>query len=216
MKVNSPEGTVLMGMKTYMKGDHFRGDVEMKEIPGAEGMAGLQGMTMAVIGDGKQFWMVSSMMGKQQLPQEEADKYNMRWHCSQYVPRAGEIVGSETVNGRDCHVIAAMEETFEMAKIWLDKETLDLVKAEAKPEDQDLTVMFFKDYRKVTGDFRYPFATEIHQKGKLVSTITVKTVEINKGLSDTLFDPDKVEVKGPNMQDMIKKMQEKQQEAEGQ
>jgi outer membrane lipoprotein-sorting protein len=215
MNVNSPEGPALMGMKTYMKGDLFRGDIEVKKIPGSEGMpAGMEGMTMAVIGDGKQFWMVSSMTGKQLLPEEEAGKYNMRWRCSEYLPRVGEIVGSETVNGRDCHVVATMEVTVEMAKIWLDKETLDLVKAEAKPEDQDLTVMFFKDYKKVIGDFRYPFVTEIHQNGELISTITVKTVEVNKDLADALFDPDKVEVKGPNIQDMMKKLQEQEGENE--
>jgi hypothetical protein len=48
---------------------------------------------------------------------------------------------------------------------------------------------------------------EIYQKGKLVSTIVVKTVEINQGLDDALFDPDKIEVKGPSVQDMMKKTQ---------
>ena len=211
MKATTPQGPVSMAMKTFVKGQHFRGDIEMKEIPGAEGMpAGMAGMTMVVIGDGEQYWMVSSMMGKQQLPAEEVDKYKTPWRCGEYVPRNGQIVGSETVNGRDCHVVVAMEVTFDMAKIWLDKETLDLLKVEAKPEDEDHTVMFFKDYRTVLGDLRYPYTTEIHQKGELISTINVKTVEVNKGIADTLFDPDKVEVKGPSMQDMIKKMQEQQ------
>ena len=211
MKATTPQGPVSMTMKTFVKGVRFRGDIVMKEIPGAEGMpAEMAGMTMVVIGDGKQYWMVSSMMGKQQLPAEEADKYAMPWRCSEYIPRSGKIVGSETVNGRDCHVVVAMETTVNMAKIWLDKETLDLLKVEAKPEDEEQTTMFFKDYRKVLDDLRYPYVTDIYQKGELISTITVKTVEVNKGIADTLFDPDKVEVKGPSMQDMMKKMQEQQ------
>jgi outer membrane lipoprotein-sorting protein len=211
MKATTPQGQVSMTMKTYVKGERFRGDIEFTEMPGAEGMpSGMAGMTMAVIGDGEQYWMVSSMMGKQQLPREEADKYATPWKCSEYVPQSGKIVGSETVNGRDCHVVIGMEETFEMAKIWLDKETLDLLKVETKQEGEEHTFMFFKDYRKVLGDIRYPYMSEIYQGEKLISTITVKTVEVNKGVADTLFDPDKVEVKGPNMQDMMKKMQEQQ------
>ena len=211
MKASTPSGQVLMTMKTYVKGERFRGDIEMKEIPGAEGMpAGMVGMTMAVIGDGKEYWMVSSMMGKQQLPREEADKYAAPWKCGEYIPQSGKIVASETVNGRDCHVVVAMDLTFEMAKIWLDKETLDLLKAEAKQEDAEQTVMFFKDYRKVHGDLRYPYMSEIYQGDKLISTITVKTIDVNKGVADTLFDPDKVEVKGPNMQELMQKMQEQQ------
>jgi hypothetical protein len=38
----------------------------------------------------------------------------------------------------------------------------------------------------------------------------VKTVTVNTGVADTLFDPDKVEVKGPNMQELMQKMQEQQ------
>jgi outer membrane lipoprotein-sorting protein len=211
MKASTPQGEALMTMKTFVKGELFRGDIEMKKIPGGEGMpVGMEGMTMTVIGDGKEYWMVSSMMGKQQLPREEADKYATPWKCGEYIPQSGKIVGSETVNGRDCHVVVAMEVTTEVAKIWLDKETLDLLKVEANKEGEDHTVMFFKDFRKVHGDLRYPYMSEIYQGEKLISTITVKTVEVNKGLADTLFDPDKVEVKGPNMQDMIKKMQEQQ------
>lgn len=215
MDATTPQGKVNMVMKTYMKGERFRGDIEIKEMPGMEGMpAGMAGMTMAVIGDGKEYWMVSSMMGKQQLPREEADKYATPWRCREFIPTDGEIVGSEKVNGRDCHVILVKDESIDQAKLWLDKETLDPLKVEAKPQDDKQTVMIFKDYRKVHGDLRYPYLSEVYQGGELISTITVKTVEVNKGVADTLFDPDKVEVKGPSMQDMIKKMQEQQEKSE--
>jgi len=211
----TPQGQVSIAMTTYVKGERFRGDIEIKEIPGAEGMpAGMGGMTMAVIGDGKEYWMVSSMMGKQQLPREEADKYATPWRCREFIPADGEIVGSEKVNGRDCHVLLVKDESIDQAKIWLDKETLDPLKVEAKPQDDKQTIMIFKDYRKVHGDLRYPYLSEVYQGGELLSTITVKTVEVNKGVADTLFDPDKVEVKGPSMQDMMKKMKEQQEKSE--
>ena len=209
MTTSTPDGAMTIGMKTYLKGEHFRGDIVMKEIPDAEGMsAGMVGMTMVVVGDGKQYWMISSMMGKQLVPEEEAQKYGTPWRCGEFIPGDGEIVGSETISGRDCHVVLVKDSTSEQAKLWLDKETLEPLKAEAKAQDEKHTIMLFQDYRKVVGDLRYPYKTEMYQEDKLVSTIIVKSVVMNKGLSDALFDPDKVEVKGPSMEDMMKKMQE--------
>ena len=37
-------------------------------------------------------------------------------------------------------------------------------------------------------------------------TSFIKSLEINKGLSDDLFDPDKVKVEKSDMQEMMKKM----------
>jgi len=37
-------------------------------------------------------------------------------------------------------------------------------------------------------------------------TILLKSFETNQGLSDDLFDADKVEVSGPNMQEMMQNM----------
>jgi len=215
MTTSTSDGVLTMGMKTYVKGEHFRGDIEMKEIPDAEGVpAGIVGMTMVVVGDGKQYWMISSMMGKQLVPEEEAEKYGTPWRCGEFIPDDAEIVGSETISGRDCHVVLVKDSTSDQAKLWLDKETLEPLKAETKPDDGKSTYMLFHDYRKVLAELRYPYKTEIYQEDKLVSTIVVKSVAMNKGLSDALFDPDKVEVKGPSMEDMMKKMQEQEKKTE--
>ena len=50
-----------------------------------------------------------------------------------------------------------------------------------------------------------PYKTQVFLDSRLISTTVVKSLEMNKGLSDDLFDPDKVEVKGFDMQEMMKK-----------
>jgi len=52
-----------------------------------------------------------------------------------------------------------------------------------------------------------PYKMEIYIDDQLQSTMETKSVEINKGLSDDLFDPDKVEIRG-NMEEMMRKMRE--------
>jgi hypothetical protein len=51
-----------------------------------------------------------------------------------------------------------------------------------------------------------PFRTEMYSGKDLISTVVVKSVEVNKGLSDDLFDPDKVEASGSDMKDMMDQM----------
>jgi hypothetical protein len=38
----------------------------------------------------------------------------------------------------------------------------------------------------------------------LISTVVVKSIEVNKGLSDDLFNPDKVEAPGGSMEGVLK------------
>ena len=49
------------------------------------------------------------------------------------------------------------------------------------------------DFKKITGDFEWPYKTQTYIDGELVSVSEVKSVSVNSGLSDTFFDVDKVE-----------------------
>ncbi|PJA61988.1 MAG: hypothetical protein CO162_03450, partial [bacterium (Candidatus Ratteibacteria) CG_4_9_14_3_um_filter_41_21] len=64
-------------------------------------------------------------------------------------------------------------------------------------------------FRKIEGGWELPYRIEISMDGSPLYTSFIKSLEINSGLSDDLFDPDKVEVKGPNMQEMMKKMMQR-------
>ena len=52
-----------------------------------------------------------------------------------------------------------------------------------------------------------PFRTEMYSGKDLISTVVVKSVEVNKGLADDLFDPDKIKASaGPDMKGMMEQM----------
>jgi len=78
------------------------------------------------------------------------------------------------------------------------------VKIEAKPQDGKISTALFSDFKKLTGDWQFPYKTEMYQDKTLLSTMIVKSVAVNKGLSDDLFNPDKADAKGPSMMDMMK------------
>jgi outer membrane lipoprotein-sorting protein len=189
----------------------------MKEVPGGGEMAeAMVGMKTIVISDGANVWMLNPMAGKVQLPADQAGQYRGQWHCKDYIPQNAEIVGSEVVNGRDCFVLAVKDEKSDYAKLWVDKRNYQLARLEGKPQQGETMIAIFSDFRKVTGGWEFPYKTEVYSGKEIASTVTVKSIDVNKGLKDDLFNADKVEGKAPDMQDMIKKMKEKMKDADKQ
>ncbi|MEA1939887.1 MAG: hypothetical protein U9N03_04390, partial [Candidatus Caldatribacteriota bacterium] len=91
-------------------------------------------------------------------------------------------------------------------RIWVDKDKLFLVQAEGDSSDGNKVRTTFSDFRKVKGSWELPYAIEVFINGEQTMTVLTKSLKINQGLSDDLFDIDKVEVSGPNMQEMMQNM----------
>ena len=207
MEVPSSEGSFKTTSVLYSKGERFRVEVSMEGMEDAGVPAEMAGMTTIVIGDGTNAWIVNPMMGKSQIPAEEGAKYRGQWSCSDYVPVAAEIIGSEKIGGRDCYVLSVLDASSDYAKLWIDQNGFHLLKMEGKPQEGVASVIVLSDYRKVSGDFEMPYRTEMYSGKELISTGVVKSVEVNKGLSDELFDPDKIKVSGPDMKGMMDQME---------
>jgi hypothetical protein len=90
----------------------------------------------------------------------------------------------------------------------MDKKNLYMVKSEGEGTDGEIILMVNSDFRKVKGDWEMPYKTEMYGDNELMFTLLVKSIEINKGVSDDLFDPDKVKAKGFNMQEMMQQDEE--------
>jgi len=195
-------------MKTFKKGKKFRLELktqmpEVADMP--EGM-GMAEMEFIVIYDGKDTWMISPFTGKEKLSDGEK-QYQTEENWWDWLEGAGKVVGSEQVDGRDCYVVEVEEkEEFPFTRLWLDKKNLTMVKGESKETTGEKMVFVNSDFRRIKGDWEIPCKTEVYMNGRLISTSVVKSLEINKGLSDDLFDPDKVEVKTPDMQEMMRRM----------
>jgi len=208
MTNSSSEGKLTTESVLYHKGDRFRAEVSMEGIEGADVPAELMHMKTVVIGDGKNIWMINPVMGKTQIPASTGNRYRGQWDCGDYLPGKAEVIGSETIGGHDCFIIAVKDEDSNYSKLWIDKKSSSLIKFEGKPQEGETTVALFSDFRKVAGDWELPYKTEIYSGKALASTIIMKSVEVNKGISDDLFNPDKVQSKGPGMMEMLKKMKD--------
>lgn len=203
-KMTIPQGEMTSGTKILKKGKKFRMEIT-SQIPGLSG-----GIKTIIISDGKETWMISPMTGKRKLSAEEEKEHQTARYWWEVISEKAKIVGTEKVGNRDFYVVEIKEgKKFLFTKVWIDKKNLVVVKAESKRPKGETMFWVFSDFRKIKKDYEMPYKTEIYVEGKLMSTTLVKSIEINKGLSDDLFNPEKVEVKGFSMQEMMKRMMNK-------
>jgi outer membrane lipoprotein-sorting protein len=205
-------------IKMLRKGDKYRIEAKMSMPEGAGMPEGMGDMTNIMIFDGKDLWSVNQFAGKTKI-QADADAAKgdqMSWWKD--MPENGKIIGSEKVAGKDCYVVEAWDidtssvTTGEKNKIkgWIEKGTLLLIQSEFKGAKDETFKAVNSNFQKVK-NWELPYTTEIYAGGELMTKNTIKTLKINQGLSDDLFNADKVKVEGkgmpgmPNMKDMMKK-----------
>ena len=70
-----------------------------------------------------------------------------------------------------------------------------MVQVEVREPAGGVMRVLMSDFTAIEGEWKMPFKTEIFRGGHPVATMAVASVEGNTGLSDDLFDADKVEVK---------------------
>jgi hypothetical protein len=97
--------------------------------------------------------------------------------------------------------------TASFTKMWIDKDNLVQVKAEMMVEKKKKAVVLYSDFRKVPGNWEMAFKTEMfaEKDNQLISTVIVKSVDVNKGVADALFEIGKTEKKA-GFKDMFKGM----------
>lgn len=205
--VKDKEAPDKMESKMFKKGGKFRIETKMP-MPGMTGDQ--KDMQTIIIFDGKDTWMIAPFVGKQKLNTKESKRYDTERNWWELMNEKAKIVGSEKIDGRDCYIVEGLEkEDMPFTKIWIDKKSFVLVKAESKSEEGGKLVIDYSDFKKLKGDWEMAYKTDVYDSGKLMSTSIIKSVEVNKGVSDELFDPNKVKDKEMNMQEMMKKMMEK-------
>lgn len=204
--VQDGKNTMVSDNVMYYKEPKFRMDskVNMGEKGGA--------MTTSVIYDGTEMWMIS-MMGAQKLADKDQMKYQREksWKWWGWLTEGGKVTGSEKIGEYDCWVIEFPETQAKddqarpaFSKLWLDKELLVQVKAEAPYEKNKKAVFLYSDIKPAIGKMEMPHKTETFVDGKLVSTAVIKSIEYNKNLPDDLFSAAKAKSENKGMGGMLK------------
>ena len=214
MKMVTSEGEMTQEMKMLKKGNKFRMETTMEMPETSEVPEEMGGMEIIIIYDGEDTWMISPFMGKRKLSREKEKQYQRERNWWELISEKAKIVGTEKVDKRECYVVEIEEEECPFTKMWVDRDNLVLIKGEIKGTEGETLLLLHSDFRKIKGDWEMPYKTEMYVDDKLTSTLLVKSLEVNKGLSDDLFDPDKVKVKikGFKMLEMMREMKKEEEE----
>nr|QNO54699.1 hypothetical protein PDBAIGND_00004 [Methanosarcinales archaeon ANME-1 ERB7] len=197
-KIYTPEGEMLSEMKLFLKGEKSRSEIVM-QIPEAAGMPeGMGSMLVVVIFDGQDTWMISPFVGKNKLTDEQAEEqmhYQTGMNWWKFISDKTKYVGIEKIGGRECYLLELeIERKSPYKKIWVDKDRLFLVQAEGDNIDGENVRTTFSDFRKTKSSWELPYKIEVFINEVQTMTVLTKSLEINKGLSDDLFDVNKVEL----------------------
>jgi outer membrane lipoprotein-sorting protein len=201
--IPSSEGSMKTQSVLYRKGNRFRAEINLEGIGGVGLPAGTGDLQTVVVGDGTNVWIIVPAMGKSKIPADEGGKYRGQWVCTDYVPADAEIVGSETIGGRRCFVLAVLDPSSETAKLWVDQGNLALLKLEGRPSNGDTMTVLFSDHRSVAGGFEFAYRADVYSGEELITTVVVESLDINSGLADELFNPDAVKVDAPETPETI-------------
>jgi outer membrane lipoprotein-sorting protein len=208
MRVPSSDCAITTESVLYRKGARYRVEATLGGTGDAGVDSGLADLTTIVIGNGSDAWVIAPMVGTSKIPLEEGRKYRGEWMCSDYLPIDAEIVGSDTAGGRACYVLSVLDAGSDIARLWLDRKSYALVKLQGKPSEGETMTAIFSDFETVPGLGELPHRSDVYSGPDLISTVIVKSIEVNTGLSDDLFDAEKVKVKGGGAVEMLKKMKE--------
>jgi outer membrane lipoprotein-sorting protein len=211
------EKTGPVEVKMFTKGEKYRMESKM-EMPEGSGMpSGMGEMESIVIFDGKDTWTINQFTGKQKLPADAAAAANANTRMTWWedLPVNGKIIGSEKIGDKDCYIVEVWDEEKKDDKMkgWVDKVSLLLIQMEFKSGEGKTFKTVNSNFKKLN-EWEMPYTMEMFADGKLMTKTTIKTLEINKGLSDDLFDADKVKVESksmpgmPNIKDMMNKFKQ--------
>ncbi|MFZ5433616.1 MAG: outer membrane lipoprotein-sorting protein [Calditrichota bacterium] len=199
MVAHTPDGEMAATQTLYRKGEKSR-----MEMVVHKNVMGMENMQTIVINSGDKAWMFNSFTGKTEMDPEDADQASDFQDCWGFTPENSKVVGSGEAQGRDCWIVDMVRDSVQH-KLWLDKERLFVIQGESHDEEAGIR-WALSDFRKINGKFDYPHKIEMFDGDEPVSTMTVTSVKINDGLADDLFDPEKVEMKTVDMEELMKQM----------
>jgi hypothetical protein len=105
-----------------------------------------------------------------------------------------DVLHQTTHGGRAVTVIGAAPGDQSLPSVWLDPVygVVRLVTREETPAGLKRIELSLSDFRPMVNGISYPYKQETLLDGQPFSVVSVKSVRVNSGLSDELFDPDRL------------------------
>ena len=202
VKIYSPKGTIKAKGVLYMKGPYQRQDIQVIDIP----MMGVNpalfaNMHTITLSTPKGVWSITPI-GKMKVSKNNTAK-QPQMDISNWMNTVIKYISSVKKVKKGKHTF--YEVTLKNSGVWhkavfRDDMALSYVSGTTNIHNKKTKIeFFFSDFNPIA---KLPFPHKLIMKinGVTTSEFLIKKLQVNKGLPDSLFDPDKVSVPGPAKQ----------------
>lgn len=195
-------------IQVFKKGDKFHtrlaGPVfNTKSKPGEEVLNETDRLVIHVIYDGRAYWRLMPGDGLSQINAQDAAAFTFRLFWWEGDLQGMRLAGQETVEGRECYVLEFRNSRSSFERLWADRRSLALVKANIKGPGGKALELWGSSYRTIAGRFEMPWRVELLDNGKLVGYIRTTEVLVNQGVDDAEFDPRQTPVPRPTKEEIL-------------
>ncbi|NQT95400.1 MAG: outer membrane lipoprotein-sorting protein [Candidatus Omnitrophica bacterium] len=215
IEASSPgqDGNMSSEVTMFQKGDKVRMDTKMQMPEDAKMPQGMQQVESTMIYDGETAWMIMPFMGKVKLPETEAFKHQASVNWWDKVLGNADVVGEEVIDGIGCYILKVRNRKTPpfFNRIWISKKDFISVKAEMAGPNGTKNKMVFSDFRELGSNWKFPYRTETYVNDKLISKVTIRSVRINTGLADSIFNADAIAADTSDFGDLMQNVMNKKQ-----
>ncbi len=146
---------------------------------------------MLEIFDGLAGWRMLGEGPVEKISLSEVENYSATHSCWGFDPEQAAKGDPKRVPDRECCAVA-FDDDGAHYELMLCAKRLVILEGARTDSSGDVLRWVHSDFNKVYGDFLYPFKTEVFVNGELASTSGVLHFKVNSGLSDDLFDIEKI------------------------
>ena len=202
VKIYTPKGTIKAKGDLYMKGPYQRQDIQVVDIP-VMGMksALFANMHTITISTPKGVWSITPI-GKMKVSKNSTPK-QPQMDISGWIKTVVKYISNVKKVKKGKHTF--YEVTLKDSGIWKkavfrSDMALTYVSGISNIHNKKTKIEFFlSDFNPIAG-LPFPHKLVMKVNGVTTSEFFIKKLQINKGLSDDLFDPDKVSISAPAKQ----------------
>lgn len=147
---------------------------------------------MIAVCNGAEVWVVLPGELKVQLPIESIDQDKRAGFYYWWLPsfKGAKVIGTEKLLGRELLVIGFEKQPKEkgLHKVWVDKNTLALIKLERVTASGDVMASVFSGFKTIVPGYEVAYKGSTFVNDVLFDRYKVTSLEINTGVSDDVFE----------------------------
>lgn len=187
MKITTPDGE-WFEKKVFIKGALTRIDTTAPAselLSNPEEMAELR---TTYVGDGREAWIVRAFKNPERVSSSEFDELPIFSRWWKELTNKAVVQDEARLDDADTfQIVLEPQAGSRYQKLWVQKQTWLLLKAEGVSDSGKTLVWRFTDHRPVTEHFSLPYKIDLFENGLPVKSFTLTSVQLNTGLPESIF-----------------------------